>query len=265
MILLHKLKKYIAIMRINMLNKLMYMGDVLSEAPAIALRIMLLTQLYQYIGTSGTMAGLTITQIVWMLFIANLVESISWYIATVISKEVQSGTVVYALTRPYSYIWYQFAYMIGMILPSFCINVVLVSPLVLLLVGIPPCSFISLISGTLIMAGSIILTFLILFCIGISAFWIEETRGLMWLYYHAHMLLGGLLIPIALLPKLLQQFVILSPFGNLFAGATRILFAYDQHVFYQTLVSQWLWIIIMWYLAVFLFNRGMRAVAAQGG
>ena len=262
---IHELTKYIAIMRINMLNKLMYMGDVLSEAPAIALRITLLTQLYQYIGASGSMAGLTIAQIIWMLFIANLVESISWYIASVISKEVQSGSIVYALTRPYSYMWYQFAYMLGMILPSFFINVVIVSPLVFLLVGAPTCSLLTCAAGTLIMAGSIILTFLILFCIGISAFWIEETRGLMWLYYHAHMLLGGLLIPIALLPKLLQQFVILSPFGNLFAGATRILFAFDQQIFYQTLISQWVWIIIMWCLAVFLFKRGMRAIAAQGG
>lgn len=260
--------KYAAIFRINFLNKIMYVADVAGEAPLIMMKMWIFTQLY--VATYATqhaqvIEGLSIAQIIWILLIVHSCESVTYDVADVIDDEVKSGGFSYTIIRPYSYMGYHFCAYVGKALPSLAVNLIAGLPVVYFLVGGVSCSFLSIIAATILLMGGATLTFFTLFSIGIGAFWIEETKGLVWIYHKAVMVLGGMVIPLSLLPHRLRAIAEFLPFGQTYYSAAQVLVKFDGYIFLKNFSIQLFWLWVMGSLATFLFYKGIRHVSAHGG
>ena len=67
-----------------------------------------------------------------------------------------------------------------------------------------------------------ILDFQGMFLIGLGAFWLEDTSGLLLIYSRVTMILGGMLIPLELFPESWQPVLRVLPFSSMVYGPARL-------------------------------------------
>jgi ABC-2 type transport system permease protein len=79
------------------------------------------------------------------------------------------------------------------------------------------------------------LDFLGNFLIGLAAFWLEDTTGLLLIYSRVTMILGGMLIPLELFPARLQPILRALPFAGIVYGPARM-FVHPELIFLADLV-----------------------------
>ena len=104
-------KKYVAIARINLLNRLTYIWDTASNSLLMFLFIFIFAQLwgatFEAQGTA-VISGLTLNQTVWYFVWAEMIQMGKIRHVQTVSQEVKDGSLAYTLGRPYNYLLYHF-------------------------------------------------------------------------------------------------------------------------------------------------------------
>lgn len=95
--------------------------------------------------------------------------------------------------------------------------------------------------------------------------WIEDSGPLWWIYNKAKFILGGAIIPIAILPGGLREIAEFLPFSQVYYSAASMLVKFDFTTFLTYLGYQLIWITVFGLLALYLFRKGVRHVEANGG
>lgn len=113
---------------------------------------------------------------------------------------------------------------------------------------------------------SFILIFLIRFLIGINAFWFTEIDWLIGFEELAFLFLGGTLLPIDFLPKILQNIAKFLPYKYLFyQPALGILGKINAQEMLFSLLIQVFWIILILALLKKVYQAGIKIYSAFGG
>jgi ABC-2 type transport system permease protein len=259
--MLQSIKKYLAIINIHVMHQFMYPLNILGFFVLSLFKTIILVQLY----SATAQSTLTLSQILWILVITNAAEATTFGIIGVMSYEIQSGSIAYALIRPYSYLLYQSAFAIGSTIPIILITIVGIGPLLWYVTGPVSCSWYSIGTGILLWLGAFVLNFLICFCIGTNTFWHEETGSLAMLFHSLMLLFGGALLPLALMPPLLITITHYLPYGYLFANAAQTMFVFNYNQLLHSIIGQCIWIMIALYSSQWLLKRGLKHVEAHGG
>jgi ABC-2 type transport system permease protein len=110
-----------------------------------------------------------------------------------------------------------------------------------------------------------VVCFLAKLCLGCTGFWTNDIVGLATLYELLSRVLGGDLIPIALLPGWLQTVARLLPIQAIYNVPLSIMLGKDDGA------SPWLgvllqagWIVVLWGLAIVLWRAGLRQYESVG-
>ena len=261
------MKKYIAILRINLLNSLAYPAEIATRSGMILIFMLVFFQLWHVTYTasgSPVLNGLTLNDTMWYLLLAETLELGRPRLARVISQQVKDGSIAYLLNKPYDFLLYQLASGLGESLPRMGLLFILGGGLVWGMAGAPPA-----IQNWLFAFVALIGAWLLHFCfnglIGLAAFVAEEVAPFEWIYQKLVFILGGMLIPLDFYPLWLQTLAKSLPFAYMMYGPARLFVRPEMELFFQIVVGQALWLVILGGMLALAFSRGMRRLAINGG
>lgn len=188
-------------------SNLAYLSEVAARTIFLAVILYIFLRLWQVTyGETGAerLGGLTLPQMLWYLTMTETLTLSAPRIAPEVDQDVRTGALAVQLIRPLSYPLSRLWATLGERVVRFALNGLVGAAIVLLFVG--PIEFSA--GGLLLFALSLPLAFTLdflgQFLIGLAAFWLEDTSGLMLIYSRITMILGGMLIPLELFPAALQ-------------------------------------------------------------
>jgi ABC-2 type transport system permease protein len=264
------LRKYGAVARMTALAAFMYRGDLLIRCSSMGMILFVFVQLWTAtyeLGGFTTIAGFTLPAMLWYLVVTetathtadatNLVQRIG--------EEVKSGDITRVLVRPYSYVGYQFGVYCGELTLRLPATALVAALVVWLAVGGPPTNLQGLLLGCLSTFVSLGVIFLVCIGIGLLAFWFEEPLPFWWVFQKLLFTVGGMFMPLELLPRWLADIAIVLPFASVAYAPGRIFLGQVGDGIWSVLGLQLLWAGILWLAVSALYERGLRKLAIQGG
>ena len=262
-------RKYLAIARANLQNRLAYVWDVVVQSFLIVLFIFIFGQLwgatFEAQGTAE-IGGLTLGQTLWYFVWAEMLVLGKIRHVRTVSQEVRDGSLAYTLSRPYNYLLYHFSFGVGDSLINMAVLLGLgglvawsqVGPLTSFhLETLPPL--------LLVTALAFVLEFCVMSIIGLLAFFFEDVSSFLFIYHKIVFVLGGLLLPIEFLPEWLQGIARALPFNLSVYAPARLLVSWDTDLFVFSVVMQVFWIAVALAVLVVLYRYGIRRVSINGG
>tara|TARA_B100001123_G_C14789629_1_gene819884 strand:- start:115 stop:546 length:432 start_codon:yes stop_codon:yes gene_type:complete len=127
-------------------------------------------------------------------------------------------------------------------------------------------SFLQVFSFLIALFISVFLSYSIYFCMVCFGFWFGEVRALIIAYNVFNIFLSGQLIPIALFPNGLKQFVMNSPFRYMvdFPVSIATESNFNIQYFLEGITIQILWCIIIYLIGRIIYSFGIQQYEAFG-
>ena len=260
-------QKYWAIFQITLINSLAYPGDLIGRSLMIIPFMLVFYQLWKVTyAASGSevINGLTFSNVLWYLMLAETIELSHPPLARTISENVKDGSIAYLLNKPYDFLLYQLSTTMGETIFRAVLNAVLGGAVILWLAGPPehPEGFLIALPAVL---GSWILYFCVSVMIGLLAFFVEDVSAFMWIYQKLAFLFGGMLFPLDFYPEWLQKIAGALPFSSVTYGPARLFVTPTVELFVNVMTLQILWIVILGLLLTFAYRRGVAYLTVNGG
>lgn len=261
------MKKYLAILEINLINSLAYPAELLMRSGMILLFMWVFFQLWRVVfAASGNASinGLTLNDTIWYLLLAETLELGRPRLAKDISDQVKDGSIAYLLNKPYNFLLYLLSSGLGESLPRMGILFLLGGALVWAMAGPPP-GPLNWPLALVALAGAWLLHFCVNALIGLAAFISEEVAPYEWIYQKLVFILGGMLVPLDFYPAWLQSVARSLPFAYMMYGPARLFVEPNMQIFIQVVAGQAVWLVLFGSLLALAFSSGMRRLAINGG
>ncbi len=184
-----------------------------------------------------------------------------------IEEAVRSGEVATDLMKPIDYQFFaiarqagkSFYYLVFRGLPIFMVMVLFFS-------WVPPVSPFALFLFLVSLAFASLITFSFEFMMGLSAFWLLDTRGIRQLVFGISMLLSGFLVPIPFFPERLSKICEWLPFiGQSYVPVAIYLGKYAGSQVPSMFIRQMIWSVILILCGRVFWGFAVRKVVIQGG
>ena len=209
----------------------------------------------------GSIAGYSAVAIVW--YVATTESgtiSVPMRLIEDIGTDIGSGQIVAEMLRPVSVLWLRVFNEIGTCLPRLLICVSVGSVFALVVGGPPPePAALPFAAVSIVLAVSLNLITQHLFAA--AAFWIRDAKSTWFLYQKLVFILGGMLLPIEVLPDRLEAIARFLPFVAMAYAPARLA---SGHVEPWLLATQVLWIGIASCAATWVYRRGEQRMLEHG-
>jgi ABC-2 type transport system permease protein len=260
--------KYLAVTRTTSMASLMYERDVLLRSIFMIVVLVVFVQLWSTTfekANQAAFSGFELRDIMWYLVITeSLVISFPRIVQT-IDAEVRGGDVAYRLSRPYNYPLYHLASFWGDTLVRLPTNLLVGATIVLIAVGPPKLSVEALLATLLSAALAVTLVAVTSVMIGLSAFWVEDTTPIDWIYAKLVFTLGGMFLPLELFPDWLAQIARWLPFASMAYAPARLFVAFEWPMFGSVVLTQVVWLAALGMCLKVIFGKAVTRVVAHGG
>ena len=262
------LRKFWAVLSITVAARFAYIGELLVRTIFLILILYIFSQLWRATNASTAdgvqgLTGFSIAQLIWYLaFTEAMVMSAT---PPEVDREVRSGDIAYRLARPLPYPIYHLGAMLGERLLRFGLNLLVGAGVALLTVGPITITPLALLAALTTGIVALFADRLIVFMIGLIAFWVEDVSGLYLLYSRAVMILGGTLIPLEAYPRWLEAVARALPLQYLMYQPARLLVSADLTSWLRVLSVQAVVIAVTLAPLLLIYRLGLRRVNAQGG
>lgn len=212
-------------------------------------------------GRGGTLVGYSAAALVWYIATAEAaVNGIPIRLIEQIGTDITSGQIETELLRPASPLVVRLATETGTALPRLGVCIVPGTVYALLVAGRPPS----------MLAAALALPALLLAVVGnlvtqhafaSAAFWLRDTKSSWFLYQKLVFMLGGMLIPLEILPRPLELTAKALPFAAFAYAPARLA---SGHFEPWWLVVQAAWLVVLGRLAIKTFAAGERRLVRVG-
>lgn len=251
-------------------SNLAYLGEVASRTLFLAVILFIFLKLWQatFRESGGTViGGLTLAQMLWYLTVTEAITMSAPRMAQQIDEDVRSGTLAVRLLKPMNYPLYCLSAALGERGVRFVFNMLAGGMVTFLLVG--PIEFGAFALPVLVVtvALAFVIDGLCNLIIGLGAFWLEDTSGIVLIYSRLSMILGGMLIPVGLFPDWLQTATAILPFRYMVWGPAQLFVRPEADLagFAALAGAQGLHIIVLAVVAGLVYNHALQRVSAHGG
>jgi ABC-2 type transport system permease protein len=207
-------------------------------------------------------AGYTAAQLTWYIMTSEAATvALNPRLIEMIGDDIASGTIAVELLRPASVLGVRVTTELGRCLPRLfgcaCIGGLLATAVV----GGPPRPVTLLLAvPSLLLAVSCNLVAQHAFA-GF-AFWLRDARSTWFLYQKLVFILGGMLLPLQVLPGWLHTVAAWLPFAAMAYAPARLA---SGHLEPQLLLVQLAWLLVLSALAMLVFSAGERRLQVVGG
>lgn len=249
-------------------SNLAYITEVASRAVFLFVILFIFLQLWRvtYTETNTQQLGdLTLAQMLWYLGITESIVLSAPTVAQEVDEDVRTGALAVQLIRPLSYPLYRLWTSLGDRTVRFGLNLTVSMALALLFVGFIPLNLPGIFLFLLSLPLAFVLDFLATFLVGLGAFWLENTTGLLLIYSRITMILGGMLIPLDLFPEQWQPILRNLPFASIIYGPARLFVQPDLDFAWKLLLRQAIAIGALSLLVAWVYNTAVKRIHANGG
>jgi ABC-2 type transport system permease protein len=265
---MNALRKYWAIACISAKSNLAYVSEAGSRLLFLGVVLYIFMKLwsvtFKHTGASE-LGGLTLHEMLWYLAVTESIIMSAPRITIEIDQDVRTGALAVQLVRPMSYPLYRLFSTLGERMVRFVITFAAASIIATLVAGPIPHLHWDLAYFALALPFAFILDFLGYFLVGLAAFWMEDTFGLMIIYARCTMILGGMLLPLQLFPEWSQPVLHALPFASMVYGPARQFIHPNASELAHLLVLQAAWIAIFGVAVWAVYRIALRRVSAHGG
>jgi ABC-2 type transport system permease protein len=259
--------KYAFIGKITLRNQLAYVVDFLVRSLFLLLIVYIFLQLWQttFRGEGAArIAGYSFKQIMWYLVVTEAMTLACPSLCSRIEEEVKSGDVGFKLVRPVNFIAFHYVEYMSEAAVRFGVNAVLGGALGLIVLG-PPDSGIGFLWLPAAAFGGFTVNFTLNMALALSAFWVEETRGLEFVYNKFLFTIGGMLMPLELFPEALQRLGHWLPFQAVVYIPAKTAVAFDAAQLPVMLATQAAWIAVIGAVVTLVYRKGVKKLNVNGG
>ncbi len=201
---------------------------------------------------------------IWYLSATELIVLSVPLVQVDIEHDIRSGDVAYQLLKPINYLWLKISDCVGAFLFRFIVLMLVAIPLCAYLSGfIPPLPNLFATYLTAGMAGLVLILFHT--TIGLLAFKLQDSTPVFWVWQRCSFLFGGLIIPLDFYPSYLKTASYFLPFASLLYGPAHLIFSFNSNNFLIILSGLLFWGIFALFLANWLYVRMLKALKINGG
>jgi ABC-2 type transport system permease protein len=262
------LLKYGQVAGITIRSRWAYFWDQLLSNWYLVIIMFVFVQLWKvtYSATgSVTLGGLTFPEMVWYLVATEGIIMSLPRVSSTIDQEVKDGDLALRLNKPYSYLLFHLSAFLGEAFVRLVTLLLMGGLTAYVLVGGFAFRWWSIPVLLLVYLVTACLHFCYIASIGLTAFWVEDTIGLYFVFDRVKWLLGGMLLPIELFPGAIRRVAEALPFRYMIAGPARLFIAFSWGDMAGLLQAQALWLAIFALVCAGIYRLGVRKVDVNGG
>lgn len=210
----------------------------------------------------GAVAGYTGTQLTWYVaFSEAATVALNVRLIELIGDDIANGSVAVELLRPVSMLGVRVANELGRCLPRLAACLAAGAVLSWLTAGPPPDA-----TTLLVAVPSIVLAvacnLVAQHAFAASSFWVRDARSTWFLYHKLVFILGGMLLPLQVLPGWLHAVAAALPFAAMAYAPARLASGHFEPVLLAVQVG---WLVVLAWLARAVFAAGERRLQVVGG
>ena len=263
------MKKYLVTFKLEIMTSLQYIFNVVSHLLVFFVMLFIFMNLwnYMYDDPAELINGYTKNQMIWYVIVTEVI----WFIVGgrrvcyKIAEVVKSGSIAYAMNKPYNYVLYVLTSHMGSVFIKGFIYICMGIVIGLAFMGeIPAFTVLSALAVLLVIVLSIVINTLFAIFIGLFSFIIEDSGPMYWLY-SKFMLVFGTLFPIEFFPQGLQAVLKYSPIYAMNYGPAKLFVQFSWTEFVPILIAQICYIAIAYGLCALVYKKGVRRLNVNGG
>jgi ABC-2 type transport system permease protein len=210
----------------------------------------------------GQVVGYTAAALTWYIIASEAVTvAIPIRLIENIGDDISSGAVATELLRPAPVLAVRMAATIGEALPRLGFCVVIGSALSLITVGGPPRPA-TLPLAAVSMVLAIACNLVGQHAFAAAAFWIRDAKSTWFLYQKLVFIIGGMLLPLEILPGWLERIAMALPFMTMAYAPARLVAGHFEP---WLLLIQLAWLTALSLAAAAVFRSGERRLQVVGG
>jgi ABC-2 type transport system permease protein len=210
----------------------------------------------------GEIVGYTAAAVTWYALAAEAATvTLNMRLIELICDDISSGAVAVELLRPAPVLWLRVAWAVGAALPKIgvcCAMAVVIGPIA---GGAPP-SVLGLVLAVPSLVLAITCNVVAQHAVASVAFWVRDIRAVWFIYQKLVFVLGGMILPLQVLPSALEHTALTLPFMAMAYAPSRLA---SGHVEPWLLLVQLGWLAVLGLAASYAFGRGERRLQVVGG
>lgn len=263
------MKKYLYILKSEIMTNLQYTFDILTEFISYCIFIFIFLNLWNYIYSNPNelINGYNMNQMIWYVSITEILylSVRGRKLCRKICDDVRGGNIAYNINKPYNYVEYALFSHLGLV----TIRFILLGTLGMLLGFIflksfPSITIIEFLGVILSSIFAIIINSLLTIFIGLISFFIEDANPFYWIYSKFILVLGTV-FPIEFFPKIMQPFIKFSPIYVVSYGPAKLFVNFDNIQFINIIIAQIIYIILVLVICHLIYKKGVRKLNVNGG
>ena len=263
------MKKYLFIFKSEVMSNITYVANILTNFIGYFLILYIFLNLWQYIYSdpSELINGYTMKQMIWYVIITELIWSTlgGRNLCRRISDDVKGGNIAYNINKPYSYIGYILSSHLGDCAIRGVLYIILGMAVGLLFLGsFPKLTIIGVISVLITFILSIVISILLITCIGLLSFFIEDSKPFYWLY-SKFILVLGVIFPIEFFPVWARGILNYSPIYAVSYGPAKLFVDFSYNNLCLVILSQVFYIFVAYLLCKLMYSKGVKNINVNGG
>ena len=263
------MRKYLFILKSEFMSSLQYVFNILFGFIGYAVILFVFFQLWHYLYSDPNelINGYTMNEMVWYIIVTEILWSSlgGRKFCTKICNDIKSGNIAYNLCKPYSYIGYALSSHLGSIIIKTVIYILLGMVMGFIFLGeFPAISISSIIVVSISSLLALVISTLLILMIGLFSFKIEDAQPFYWLY-SKFILIIGTLFPIEFFPEIVRPILGYSPIFAICYGPAKLFVHFDFFYGLQVIGIQILYLIIVYFLCLCLYKKGVKKLNVNGG
>lgn len=216
---------------------------------------------------TGTTNGMTISEITtYYILVVSLDPIISWGINESMGISIREGEILRELLNPLSYFQYYFGIRFGELVESGIVGIITFIMCVFLFGVMAPQGLLNFIFFLILIALAVVVVYFFELILGMFAFYTDSIWGVEILKRSILTIFSGMLAPITMFPEILQKIANILPFKDCIYTPINIYFGKVSNIeILQTILKQSIWILVLYILAKFIFNKAIKKITINGG
>ncbi len=263
------MKKYLYIYKSELMTSLGYTFDTIVGFIGYVIMIFIFLNLWNFIYSdpSELIKGYTMNDMIWYVIMTEILWSTvgSRKLCKQIANDVKSGAITYKINKPYSYVEYLLFNHLGHVTIKFILITILGMILGLIFLGtFPSINALEFLGVILTSIFATVISILIVGAIGMLSFYIEDANPIYWIYSKL-ILVFGTIFPVEFFPGIIQTFLRYSPVYVVSYAPAKLFVNYSTSGLIEVLISQGIYMIILFLLTHFIYRKGVRKLNVNGG
>jgi ABC-2 type transport system permease protein len=263
------MKKYFYVIGIGLQNNLQYRVNYLTRTLFSFIPLFAMISLWRKIGGAQN-SGWTQAEIIFYYMLVAVVDVFTavneddWQIAT----DIREGNISQFILKPVDYLWYRLALFFSGRLAFISMASIPLGIFIFCFRGyfVAPVSGIAMLVFPFSLVLTALLQFFISYAMAMLAFWLLEISTFIFILFAFEYLASGHLFPLDVLPPLMKGILFLTPFPyQMYFPISIYMGKVAGADLWRGLLVQFLWVLLAYVFARFMWARGVKKYSAFGG